>query len=168
MALYNREDGGIRAEMIIEVIGRPPEHLIETLTKIVEEIDKEKGVKILRKKVNEPQQIKDQQDFYTTFAEIEVEAEEILYLVMLMFKYMPAHIEVITPEVVALTNNGWNEILNELTRRLHGYDEVARVLQIEKSVLEKRLKDLLEQKSEENKDELAIKKNKPAKKKSKK
>ena len=86
--------------------------------------------------------------FYTTFAEIEVEVEEILYLAILMFKYMPAHIEIVEPELIVLTNNGWNDILNELTRRLHGYDEVARVLQVEKDILEKKLREVLGEKKE--------------------
>jgi len=148
---FNSEDGGgIRAEMIVEVIGRPPAHLIETLNKIIAEIDKEDGVRVLGKKVKEPQLMKEQQELYTAFAEIEVEVKEILYLVMLMFKYMPAHVEIVTPEAIALTNNGWNEILNELIRRLHGYDEVARILQVEKSILEKRLRELMGEKSKEN------------------
>ncbi|MDD3151124.1 MAG: hypothetical protein PHV68_09890 [Candidatus Gastranaerophilales bacterium] len=169
---FNNEDGkGVRAEMIIEVLGRPPQHLIDTLNKIIEEIDKENGVKVLRKKVNEPQELKDkQQGFYTTFAEIEVEAKEILYIAMLMFKYMPAHIEITYPEAIALTNNGWNEILNELTRRLHGYDEVARVLQIEKNILEKKLRDLLIKEPDEAEEKITatLKKNSTNKKNNKK
>jgi len=85
-------------------------------------------------------------DFYTSFAEVEVEVEEILNLAILMFKYMPAHIEIISPELIALTNNGWNDILNELTRRLHGYDEIARVLQVENAKMQKKLKEVLEKK----------------------
>jgi len=85
-----------------------------------------------------------QKEFYTSFAEVEVEVEDILYLVILMFKYMPAHIEVITPELIALTNNGWNDILNELTRRLHGYDEIARILQIENAKMQKKMREMLE------------------------
>ena len=61
---------------------------------------------------------------------------------------MPAHIEIIEPEMIVLTNSGWNDVLNELTRRLHGYDEVARVLQIEKDILEKKLREVLGEKKE--------------------
>jgi len=149
MALNKKESGNVRAEMIIEVVGRPPEHLTETLHKIIEEISKENGIVVIRKKVNDPQPMKDNPEFYTNFVEVEVEVEEILYLVMLMFKYMPAHIEIISPEVIVLTNNGWNEIINELARRLHGYDEIARVLGIEKSLLEKKLRELLSQRAKE-------------------
>ena len=137
-----KETIGITAAMIIEVIGKPPEHLSETLNKIVDEIDNEKGVKVTSKKMNEPVLMKDQKDFYTNFVDIEIEVEDILNLAILLFKYMPAHIEIIQPEFIVLTSGGWNDILNELTRRLHGYDEVARIVQVEKSILEKKLREV--------------------------
>ncbi len=146
MSFKSEETRGIAAVMILEAIGKPPEHLTEALENLIKEIEKEKGVTILTKKINEPVLMKDQKDFYTTFAEIEVEVEEILHIAVLMFKYMPAHIEIISPELIVLTNNGWNDILNELTRRLHGYDEVARVIQVEKNILEKKLRELLNDK----------------------
>ena len=146
MSFKSEETKGIAAVMILEAIGKPPEHLTEALENLIKEIEKEKGVTILAKKINEPILMKDQKDFYTTFAEIEVEVEEVLHIAILMFKYMPAHIEIISPELIVLTNNGWNDVLNELTRRLHGYDEVARVIQVEKSILEKKIRELLKEK----------------------
>lgn len=145
------ETKGINAILVFDVIGKPPEHLTETLNEIIKKIDEEKGVSIKGKKINEPVFMKDQKEFYTSFAEVEVEVEEILYLAMLMFKYMPAHVEIISPELITLTNNGWSEILTELIRRLHGYDEIARVIQMEKSILEKKLKELMD--GEEKKEE---------------
>lgn len=132
---------GIRAVFILEIIGKPKEHLIVTLEKIIESIDKEKGVKVIEKKIKEPIELKKNKDFYTTFAEIELEVEEILQIAILMFKYMPANIEIIEPELIALSNNGWNDIFNELSRRLHGYDEIARVLQIQSAKLQRDLKE---------------------------
>jgi hypothetical protein len=141
--MEKKETHGISAVMILEVIGKPPEHLTEALNKIIDEIGKENGVKVAGKKINEPILAKDSKDFYTTFAEVEVEVEEILHLAILMFKYMPANIEIIYPEFIVLTNSGWNDILNELARRLHGYDEITRVTQIEKNILEKKLREVL-------------------------
>lgn len=165
MNLKGEETKGIRAIMIIEIIGRPPEHLIESLNKIIENIDKEKGVEVIEKKVGEPTLMKDQKDFYMSFAEIEMEVDEILSLAMLMFKYMPAHIEIISPELLVLSNNGWNDILNELTRILHGYDEVARVIQMEKTILEKKLRETLGKKLEVQKEKKKpFQEKKPAKK----
>jgi len=135
-------EGKVNAILILDIVGRPPEHLVETLKKLAEEMEKEKGVAVISKKIKEPALIKGQKDFYTTFAEIEIEIEEILGLAILMFKYMPAHIEILSPEILALSNNSFNDILNELVRRLHGYDEIARVMQIEHQKLIKRIKEL--------------------------
>ena len=147
--ISNKEDKkNIRAVMILEAIGRPPEHLTQTLQDLARQINEEKGVEIVEKKINEPVEMKEQKGFYTSFAEIEIDVEDILYLAVLMFKYMLAHIEVISPELIALTGNGWNDILNELTRRLHGYDEVARVLQIEKNILESKFREIMNEKNE--------------------
>ncbi len=133
----------INAILVFDIVGKPPEYLIETLKNIIKKIGEEKGVNVKEEKLNEPVLMKNQKEFYTSFAEVEVEVEEILHLAMLMFKYMPAHIEIISPELIALDNNGWGEILSELTRRLHGYDEVARVIRSEKEILEKKLREFL-------------------------
>lgn len=159
------ETKGIRAVLVLEIIGRPPEHLTESLGKIIDAIDGEKGVSVREKKINEPKEMENQKGFYMTFGEIEVEVDEILYLAILMFKYMPAHIEILSPELIVLSNNGWNDILNELTRRLHGYDEVARVLQMERAIMEKKLREVLEGQKKPAKKK-AVKK-KPIKKKKK-
>ena len=145
------ETKGIRAIMIFEIIGRPAENLIKTLEDIIKQIDEEKGVEVKTKEIKEPTEMKDQKDFFTTFAEVEVEVEEILYLALLMFKYMPAHIEVVSPELIALTNNGWGDILSELTRRLHGYDEIARVLRFENNQMQEKLGKLMPEKKEDEK-----------------
>ena len=131
----------IKAVFVLEIIGRPKEHLIQTLEKIIESISQEKGVKLIERKINEPVELKNNKDFYTTFAEIEIEAEEIFQIAILMFKYMPANIEIIEPELLALSNNGWNDILNELARRLHAYDEMARVPKIQTAKLQRELKE---------------------------
>ena len=150
MSLKSKEDQekGIRATLILEMIGRPKEFISESMGRVIEEMEKEKGVQVVSKKVNEPIELKESKEFFTTFAEIEIEVEEIANLAILMFKYMPAHVEIIEPELIALTNNGWSDILSELTRRLHGYDEVARVLQYENAELKKKIEELSSAKTE--------------------
>jgi len=147
------ETKNIQAILIVEVLGKPPEHLVETLENIIKGIGEEKGVSVKDKKIREPTLIKESTEFYTTFAEIEVEVEEILYLAILLFKYMPAHVEIIQPELIALTNNGWDDIFNELTRRLHGYDEIAKILQLQNNQLKTQLQEALEGKKEPVKEE---------------
>ncbi len=132
---------GIKSVFILEIIGKPKEHLIATLEKLIESMAKEKGIKIIEKKIKEPIEMKNNKDFFTTFAEVEIDAEEITQLVGLMFKYMPANVEIIEPEIIALSNSGWSDIISELTRRLHAYDEIARIMQLQTAKLQKELKE---------------------------
>ncbi|MEA3413955.1 MAG: hypothetical protein U9Q99_00300 [Nanoarchaeota archaeon] len=132
----------ITAIFILEAMGRPKEHLKEALQELIDAMKKEKGVKVNEFKINEPTLLKDQKDLFTTFTEIEIEVEGPEHLAGLMFKYMPAHIEVIEPENLKISNNVYSDILSEITRKLHKYDEVARVIQMEKQVLENKIKEL--------------------------
>ena len=77
----------ITAIMILEVMGRPKEHLIETLEDLIKKVGEEKGVTIIEKKLHEPTEVKDQKDLFTTYAEVEVEVEQALQLAILMFTF---------------------------------------------------------------------------------
>lgn len=132
----------INAILILEILGRPTEHLVQVLNEIIGKIEEESGVNVVSRKINEPTLAKDSKELFTTFAEIEVEVERLMHIAMLVFKYMPAHVEILEPERIFMSNNEWSEIFSEVTRRLHGYEEVARVLQNERILLEKKLKEM--------------------------
>ena len=132
----------INTMLVIEVLGRPPEHLKEALEDIIKRIGEEKNVKVISKKIAEPKEVEKNPGMFTTFGEIEVETKDMLTLAILVFKYMPAHIDILSPENITMTNKNHNEILNEVARRLHSYDHVARVIEAEKKILEKKIEEL--------------------------
>lgn len=135
----------ITATFLLEIIGRPKEHLVQTLEELIKKIDSEKKTSVKNKTIHEPTLIKDQQDLFTTFAEVEIKVEELMILAVLMFKYMPSHIEIISPERIVLQNNQLADLLSELSRRLHGYDELARIFQIEKDQMLSKIQELTQQ-----------------------
>lgn len=136
----------ITASMIIEVIGKPPEHLLETLENISNKINLEKGVKVISKKIHETKEIEKAKGFYSTFMEIEVKFDSLEDLIKIVLFYMPAHIEILEPEKIKLDNNSLKDILNAVTNKLHLYDETARILQSREIKMQKRLKELEEKK----------------------
>ncbi len=145
----NSDEDGIRAVMILEILGKPPEHLKETLGKMIEAIGKEKGIEVKSSKINEPIELPENKELYTTFAEVEMEIKSILHLSFIMFKYMPAHVDIISPEEIKVSHNSLNEVFNELARKLHAYDEVARIIHAERKILEQRLKTIMEKENPE-------------------
>jgi hypothetical protein len=130
----------LKAELIIEVLGRPKEHLVETLENLTNQMNEEKGVKVERKTIHEPHEVKDRDDFFSSYAEVEIEVDGTIPLVLVMFKYMPSNIEITYPEKVSLANQDFSETLNEISRRLHRYEELVRVMEAEKKILENKLK----------------------------
>ncbi len=121
----------VTAVMIIEIMGRPKEFVTESLEEIIKQIEEEKDVKVVNRKLNEPQNVKDQKDLFISFAEVEVEVDSPITLAILMFKYMPSHVEVIEPESFIFKNFQFSDLLTEITRRLHKYEEIVKVLQFQ-------------------------------------
>ena len=157
----------IEASFIIEMMGKPKEHLEETLSRLVEKLGSEKGVKIIDKTLHEARKFEAKksdeeeaaeaklkenvdnekvqvlEDIYTTFAEIDAEFDDLNSLWFVGFNYMPSNIEVTKPENFVLRNSDINFILSGIILRLHKYDEVAKQLSIEKSLLENKVKELM-------------------------
>jgi len=124
--------------MIVEMAGRPPEHLKNMLGEHVGRLDKMKDVRVHSIKGNEPRQIENQ-DLFTCFAEVDFEVENFSRLADLMFDFMPSSVEVIEPSKVELDCNGATGLLNNLSGRLHRYDELARMAQVRIRQLEVQL-----------------------------
>lgn len=128
----------INVIITIEMMGKPPEHLKDTISKFIEGMNAEKGVKILGKKIYEVKKIENS-ELFSTFAEVELELDDIYQLFMIIFTYMPSHIDIIKPEELKMKNSDLNVLCNELTRRLHEYDSVAKTIIFEKKILESQL-----------------------------
>ena len=157
----------ISAIMILEILGRPAEHLVETLENIIGQMGEEKGVKVINKKIKEPVELKDNKGFFSSFVEVEVETDSINHIVMLMFKYTPANIQIIEPEKVVIDHSLLSETLSEIIRKIHGYDEVARVIQMQNQQLKQQVAEFIQKhniKPEDLKKEISKKKKKSSKK----
>lgn len=134
----------IKTIIILEILGRPESYLKESLNVILDKLKGEPGVKIINSKTAEPKKIEGK-NFFSAFSEVEFETDNLAILVNLMFRYMPAHIEIIGPEKLNIKNAELNSILNDLILKLHRYDELAKILGIEKNILTKQIIQLKQQ-----------------------
>ena len=130
----------IRALIILEILGRPAEYIVKSMEDIASKIGTEKGVKIITKKVHEAKAVEKADNLFTTFSDIEIGAENIETLFRIIFTYNPSHIDIINPEQLVLKNTSLNLIANEIIRKLHQYDEVAKILSIERNILANKLR----------------------------
>lgn len=126
----------ITASFILEILGRPAEHIKNTLNEITDKINNEKGVKITEKKVHEAKEVKDSKDLYSSFAEIEAEFDAIENLLSVAFTYLPSHLEIISPEEIRMKNIDVSNIITAILLRLHKYDEIVRKVNYDSMVLQ--------------------------------
>ena len=147
----------IHITMVLEILGRPKEHIIESLDKIIEKLGTEKGVKLIKKIVHDPIPVEGSDDLLTTFAEIELKLDSLSVFFGIMFAYMPSNVEIIEPVKSSVPNTELTELINHLLQRLHNYDSIAKKLIADQQFLLEKIKHL----SPEEYNKLVIKENKP-------
>lgn len=126
----------IRCRTIIEVLGKPKEHVEKTIKDYVEEISKDPDLIIIKKEFAEPEE-KDQ--FWTTFVEIELIIKGIPKVIDFCFHYMPSSIEILKPEEFSMNNVVIADMLNDLQARLHNVDMIIKKLKNENTFLKRNM-----------------------------
>ena len=121
----------ITAVMIIEVAGRPPEYLINSLKIHLDKLNHIPGVQVISSKIAEPRLIEEEKDLYTCFGEVEVKTIGLIKLMDLVFDFMPSSIEIIDPMDLELNCQEATMFMNDLTGRLHKYDEIAKIARMQ-------------------------------------
>jgi len=134
----------IKAMFVFEIIGRPPEHIKETMSQLVDKVGELEGVEISNKKIHEPKPIEkgDVKNFFTTFSEVEILGQDLNVILNVVFFAMPSHVEIIEPEELRFKNFDLSNLLSALTVKLHRYDEIAKASIIENKMLANKVKEL--------------------------
>ena len=118
--------------MIVEMAGRPAEHVKESLTNHVGVLDKNKDIEVHSINVSAPKEIEMENvakgdEMFTCFAEVDFEVESFSRLSEIVFDFMPSSVEVIEPSKVNLDTHEASNLLNNIAGRMHRYDEIAKV-----------------------------------------
>lgn len=125
----------LKAKLIIEILGRPVEHLEKTLADLVEKMGAEKGVSLLRKEINKPKKVEKAENLWTAFADVELSFESLPVFMNTVITYMPAHIEVYEPDMFKMNAFEMNDFVNFVVSKLHNYDALAKRMMGEREIL---------------------------------
>ena len=121
--------------MIVEMAGRPAEHLTASLEKHVKVLRDVTDIEVHTIKVSLPQEIprpegkkvaKDE-IMFSAFAECDFETDNFSRLTQIMFDFMPSSVEVIEPFKITMESTEATDLLNNISGRLHRYDDFAKV-----------------------------------------
>lgn len=113
------EQTKILANIIIEIAGKPKEHVEKTLKLVVDKIKENKDLNVKNANFEKPKEI---ENLFSAFAEIEAEFKNLSVLLGICFDYMPSSIEIIEPTELKLKAPNFTDFLNDLQSRLHNID----------------------------------------------
>jgi len=140
----------ILCRAIVEVIGKPKEHVEKAVNMIAEKAAELEGLKIEKKEIAPVKSLKDEKltkteekiqgqhgELFTSFAEIEFRADNIDVIASFCFDFLPASLEITEPSKIQADIQDISKLMNDVLGKIHNVDHVLKKLNFENSALRK-------------------------------
>lgn len=131
----------IRCRAILEVLGKPKEHVEKTIKLLVEKVKEDPEISILNEKYAEIKS--ESKTMFSTYVELEMVIKGITTLTGFCFDFMPSSIEIEKPEQLTVKNRDISNIFNDMQAKLHNVDMVAKTLKAERDILKRNLNTMI-------------------------
>lgn len=124
----------VHARVIIEMLGSPKEHIVQTLKDYITQLKNDKTLKIVSEDTAEPE-ARDGK-LFSVFTELDIWFKDVDHLIAFCFDAMPSSIELLEPETLTLKSKDFEGILNDLQAKLHTVDLAIKKLRATNQVLD--------------------------------
>lgn len=129
------EEGYLRAIVIFELVGKPKQHIEQTIKAYIENVKTQEGIICLREEFDETQEL--EKDVFSTVSEVEILVQNMEKLTWLCLNFTPASVEIVEPQQKTLEQQEITHWLNDLLARLHEIGMIQKNLQGQHQVLVK-------------------------------
>ena len=130
------EQTHIRCKIIIEILGKPREHVEETLRKYIDKIKNDSDLIILNSNFSEAVE---KEKLWATFSDLDMIIKGIPKLIAFCFDYMPSSIEITKPDEFIMKKSTVENLVNDLQARLHEVDMIIKKQKNENEFLKQNL-----------------------------
>ena len=130
------EHAHVRCRTIIEVLGKPKEHVEDALKQYIAHIKEDSELVVLNEDYSEA---KEQGNLWSKFVELDLVIKGTKKLISFCFEYMPSSLEILKPEHLIMSNTELSNFLNDLQARLHNVDMVVKQQKAENDFLRKNM-----------------------------
>ena len=116
------EEGYLKIRVIFEIVGRPKEHVEQTLKAYIENIKtKESTIHVLSEDYEPAEELKDEdkEGLFGVMAEVEMLVPDIQKLTWLAINFSPASVEILEPDKIILDQRSAGEWITDMLARLH-------------------------------------------------
>jgi hypothetical protein len=112
-------EGHIHCRCIVELLGAPQEYVEKSMALLLEKLEKQEGITLLKKELTPPEK---QEKLYAHFTEVEMLVKDAGTLAFFCFDYMPSSIEILAPQTFTYRAADFTAFFNDLQTRLHKID----------------------------------------------
>lgn len=126
----------VRCRTIIEILGKPKEHVEKTMRMYVDKIKQDSELIFLNVNFSDAEE---KDNLWAAFAEIEMIVKGIPKLIGFCFDYMPSSIEILKPEEFAMKASTIQDFVNDLQARLHTVDMIVKKQKNENDFLKRNM-----------------------------
>ncbi len=124
------EEGWIRCLVTFEIVGKPKEHVEQTIELYIQKILEDKAIHVIDTHKEEATELEDENEgFFSAFCEIEMLLKNVESIMHLSINLMPASIEILEPSEFSFSGLDLQNWSNDLLSRLH---EIAQQVRNEK------------------------------------
>lgn len=124
-----RAKNWIRSLITFELVGKPREHIEQTMHSYIENIKNDDRIRAINEEFADAIELED--GLFSTFVEFEALVEDMETFTWICINFMPASIEILEPEVLTLSNRVMQEWFNDLLAKLH---ETSNILREERAI----------------------------------
>jgi len=120
------EDGGVHIQTIFEMVGKPKEHVEKAFADYIALIEKDPMFTVINKDIADVVEVEDSDSLFSTFCDMELVMKDFSNVYDFCFKYMPASVEVISPENLTLSGTDATGLVNDFLAKMHERDLEAK------------------------------------------
>ena len=131
------DDGWIHVKVIIEIAGTPEEFINKTIKELADKFEKENDIKPVLVKINKANEIGEK--VFSAFLDAEFLVAKLSRLFGIIYDYMPSSVEIVQPDSLSETTANMSDMINDLTAKLHQYDNVFKQLHAKNVILQNQL-----------------------------
>lgn len=135
------KEGHIHAKIIVELLGKPKEHVEETLKNYIKRIKANPNLTVLNEDYADAKER--EEEMWSTFVELEMLLKDLITLMNFCFDYMPSSVDIIAPSELKLNERHMTHFLNDLQGRLHDVDMRLKQANSENSFLKRNMHTIL-------------------------
>jgi len=126
----------IRCKVIIEILGKPKEHVENSSRMYVDKIKIDPELILLKEDFAKAEE---KEGLWSTFVELEMVVKGVRKLIAFCFDYMPSSVQILKPDEFSMSRSFIEDFANDLQARLHQVDMVVKQQKNENEFLKKNM-----------------------------